>query len=330
MGIMNEYFKPTSSTRSPSTLRRSRATSPAGIRRSSVQHDLEPLTFARVHYASHAAAALFRWCVDMVETAAAAADSFDGVQVQGDSPLAAPPLNVLPLNLVAPEVLKRAPSSPTHVLSARPRAKAKGAVVRVENATILDQDRYFQCIIEFPPGVDSVRPPQIAELRRVVQAIQKRPLLKLQMAEYCSNPSFNPSGEQRLYSAGLFLSAESIPFERMPAEQNDPREDVEGLLCTLRIDADQELLDFFRDPGPGAGDPAGPCGQTLKRQWNGKELRTCNSCGGEISLSTCFYACSCHADSMICSGCWAKLAAGKRDPRTREIARWLSANFKML
>lgn len=340
--IANDYFKPNNaqqrSTSGPYSQNcsglswypsrpssQSRVSSPAGVKRRGPHRIQEPLTFTRVHRASHAASSLFRWCADVVDAAAAISEPpmipVAEFQVELTSQLAQP-LPPEPRGIFYEEVT-----------SARAtRAKVKTCQDRVGSLTLSRSDRYFECFVAFVDGDCSPGPQQVAQLRLVATAMKKRPSLALHVQDVRAastetvDPGCNSDGEQRLYSAKLFFAAEAIPFECMPAEESDPQESSEGVLCTLRMDADEELLDFFAH-GPGSegkANPTCPNGHALRRcMAHGHQA--CGACTEIVSATSCFYGCACYS---VCSPCFAKLSAGGRTD-VRDIARWLSQHFRM-
>jgi hypothetical protein len=332
--IMNDYFRPNSSDSQGSAGRR-RSVSPAGLRRNSSLIGLrgrrnsniptEPLSFARVHRASQAAGALFRWCVEVMESVNIT--PVETALLSLETPIRTPPKTPEPVPRV--EVpLKRSATSEYDMSARAPRAKAKASANVASTSDIFTWDRYFQSLIAFPQGGCSALSPQIAQLRLVAEAMKRRPGLTLQLAEYSFCPGMDSCGPQRLYSVKLFLDAENIPYVCMPAEQSDPRQESEGVLCTLRMDNDQELLDFFTN-GPGGSDEAPTCpnGHTFKRCMANGESE-CTVCRMPLGAPSCFYKCDCQ---HLCSRCYAKRASdfGRADPELREIGRWLSKNFRM-
>lgn len=334
--IMNEYFRPSSSDSCGSGSRQAglrRSSSVAGLRRSSSPAALrgrrnsstEPLTFARVHRASHAAGALFRWCVEVIETVIEAASTPPSTPPKTPEPVV--PRPALPRAELQAAAIKR-PAAGENISARAPRAKAKTRTDATNTTDSFMWDRHFESLVVFPPLVCSAGKEQIAQLRLVAEAMKKRPCLTLQLAEYSVAPGMDCCGTQRLYSVKLFLDAENIPYVCMPAEQSDPRQESEGVLCTLRMDNDRELFDFFTN-GPGASDedPTCPNGHFFKRCMANDESE-CNLCSMPLAAPSCFYQCECH---RLCSRCHAKRASdfGRADPELREIGRWLSKNFRM-
>jgi hypothetical protein len=106
-------------------------------------------------------------------------------------------------------------------------------------------DRYFEVLVAFSQGSESLRKPQIEQLRLVAAAMKKRPRLTLQLNVYAMNAEQNSYSAQQLYSIQLFFAAEQIPFEVLEAEESDPRDDAEGIVCTLRLDNDADLIEFY-------------------------------------------------------------------------------------
>lgn len=247
--LVEEYLNPPSRAAGEIMVRRNSTARRGSHRRMSACCRKEPLTFERVRRANHAAASLFRWCVE-VASHAPLANLTEGPPETPETPEPEPmpePVPELALPEPAVPTLARMPSavcdgpSPR---SARPRKN-----VRHTQAVAAPQgplfDRYFEVLVPFRSGRDLVSAEHCPDLRKVVNTMVMRRSLTLQIAALTRPYSSGESDSQRIYSIGLFLAAHGVAYTIEESEECISSDAETGVICRIRLDNDEELKHFF-------------------------------------------------------------------------------------
>jgi len=201
--------------------------SPRNTWRSSALHasaDEENLTFERVLRASHAAAALFRWCSMTVATAAEPVPS-ETPAVEEKPAAEAPPA----LHLDLPAAAGEAEASDVAVEETPwPRQRA---------------DRHFETVVPSLPFAISTS----ITLPIIVEIMTARPDLCLELVASVDPIEGPYKAKERLQNVKDYFSSNGTNFISEKGLQKVSPKGEAGVTCLLHLDNDADLVRFFRN-----------------------------------------------------------------------------------
>eukprot|EP00927_Polykrikos_kofoidii_P050976 TRINITY_DN44791_c0_g1_i1.p1 TRINITY_DN44791_c0_g1~~TRINITY_DN44791_c0_g1_i1.p1 ORF type:complete len:437 (-),score=71.05 TRINITY_DN44791_c0_g1_i1:71-1351(-) len=286
--VATEYFECRGSRRSTSRASSlGKRSSPLPAKRGSLKPATlkqEPLTFAKVHRANHAASALFRWCgailvsvgepldlsdealggeadIDASESPVANAadvlveesDSLRSIETFGEKQEndmeddVAVDLEAASLFIAPPSPPIEREDSAEMLLASLPRETIAAWAEPTMEDEMREADRHFEEVVCFPFGEHFLGEEQETALRGVAAIVSKRPSLRLKLVGCTNDVEEDHMVTQRLRSVEQFFADAGLPCR---AVRDNGLMEVSarwplGIVCQILLDDDRALRELF-------------------------------------------------------------------------------------